>query len=257
MGAHGLNYGQPEAVGEYMASLPLGLLRQVKGAAQMTKEQGGGEGWQGVKDLVGGAAQSTQIPASFAVGEEGGAVGGAVDTAVGKVFGDVDKAKNLFDTVRAAAKAEPVPVSDEMYKAASRAMDLAGTGAKGLPRVISKFMNRVTDPDKGPVLWNEARDFYTNVSRLSANEYQSMNPQMSGAVANFAHAFRDSLQGVAEGVGAGDEFSQAMQLWGKAKSWQKFGANVWKGAKQALPFAGGTAVGVHVGRKLSSVLGGE
>jgi hypothetical protein len=79
-----------------------------------------------------------------------------------------------------------------------RAKELQDAGAKGLPRVIRKFVARVTDPDKAPIAWDEARDFYSNVSRLSANEYQSMNPQMAGQVAKFAGAFNDALRATAE-----------------------------------------------------------
>jgi len=138
-----------------------------------------------------------------------------------------------------------------------RAKELADTGAKGLPRVISKFVARVTDPEKAPIAWDEARDFYSNVSRLSANEYQSMNPQMAAQVGKFAGAFDDALRATAETAGKGDQYSQAMQLYHTSKVWQRFGSNLWEGFKRALPYAGAGAIGGAAGRRLSSLLEGQ
>lgn len=70
MGAHGVYNGNSEGVGDFMASLPLGLLRATKGVA----ETGQGQAWQGTKDIVGGAAQAATMPASLAVSPAGGEV---------------------------------------------------------------------------------------------------------------------------------------------------------------------------------------
>ena len=78
MGAQGVYKGNPEAVGDFMASLPLGLLRATKGAAEVTQS---GQQWQGAKDMAGGAMQASTIPGAFvapeaaeAAGEQGGKV---------------------------------------------------------------------------------------------------------------------------------------------------------------------------------------
>lgn len=169
----------------------------------------------------------------------------------------MDRAGKLFNEVAAASKGTPVPVTDAMSQAAGRAQELANTGAKGMPRVISKFIARVTDPEKLPVDWQEARDFYSNVSRLSSNEYQNMNPQMAAQIGKFARAFDDSLLSTAEQTGKGEQYSQAMQLYRTAKVWQKFGSNIWGGFKSALPYAGGTAVGAAAGKSLYDFLAGK
>jgi len=62
MGAHGVYNGNPEAVGDFMASLPLGLARATKGGAEITQP---GKTWEGTKDLVGGASQALTIPGAF------------------------------------------------------------------------------------------------------------------------------------------------------------------------------------------------
>jgi len=58
---------------------------------------------------------------------------------------------------------------------------LSDAGAKGTPRVASKLANRLNNVDE-ELYWDEARRFYSNISRLSANEYNSMAPQMQRAV---------------------------------------------------------------------------
>jgi len=250
MGAHGVYNGNPEALGDYMASLPLGILQATKGSA----EQYQGKLWQGGKNVLGGMAQAATIPAGLAAGPETEAAGEAASNVTSKVFGNVEKAGQLFNEVKGAAKGSPVEITDAMSQAAERAQELADAGAKGMPRVITKFVARVTDPEKAPIAWDEARDFYSNVSRLSANEYANMNPQMAAQVGKFAGAFDDSLRAAAAAAGKGEEYSQAMQLYRTSKVWQKFGSNLWQGFKSALPYAGAGAIGGAAGRRLSDLL---
>lgn len=250
LGAHGLYNGSPESVGDFMGSPLLGTLRAAKGGAEVTQE---GKTWQGTKDIVGGTLEAAQIPAAFMGGPELEAGGAAASKVAGKVFGDADRAGQLFQKVAAAAKDVDVPVTDEMYKAIEEAKQLSDAGAKGLPRVITKFFNRVSNVDD-PLSWDEARRFYSNVSRLSANEYQSMSPQMSRAVSKFGSAFADALEGVAKEAGVADDYAQAMQLYGKAKSWQKFGSNLWNTIKASAVPIGGSVIGGGVGAKIANAL---
>jgi len=251
LGAPGLYSGEPEAVGNYMGSPVLGTLRAAQGATQIPQ----GKVWEGTKNVVGGALEAGQIPMAFMGGPatEAGAEGAS--TVAGKVFGDAEKAGQLFEKVKGAVGGETVPVTDEMSQAAMRASELAERGAKGLPKVITRFIQRVTDPEKPAIGWNEFRDFMSNVSRLSANEYNSMNPQMAAQVSKLAGAMKDAAQGVAEAGGVGDEFSQAMQLYARSKAWQKFGAEVWAGFKRAiLPGAIGGGIGYQAGKRLSDLM---
>src|ERR1700678_262090 len=73
MGAHGVYNGNSDAVGDFMASLPLGLLKMGKGSSEVAPEViGGPQGktWQGLKDVVGGGFQAATIPAAFVAPEE-------------------------------------------------------------------------------------------------------------------------------------------------------------------------------------------
>jgi hypothetical protein len=75
LGAHGLHNGNSAAVGDFMGSLPLGLLKAGKGTAEVTPQVLGGEKGktiQGVKDLVGGGLQAMQIPSAVVAPEFSG-----------------------------------------------------------------------------------------------------------------------------------------------------------------------------------------
>lgn len=72
MGARGVYSGNSQAVGEFMASLPLGLLKATKGATQTAPQViGGPEGrtWEGLKNVGGGLLQASTIPAAFVAPE--------------------------------------------------------------------------------------------------------------------------------------------------------------------------------------------
>ena len=251
MGAHGVYNGNSEAVGDYMASLPLGVLRATKGGAEITQS---GKTWQGTKDVVGGGLEAAQIPASF-MGGEGAEAGATAATNVGsKVFGSAEHAGQLFDAVRVAAKDQPIELSDQVYDALQNIKQLSDAGAKGVPRVASKLANRLNNVDQ-EFYWDEARRFYTNISRLSANEYASMAPQTQRAVGQLGRALGDVLQTTAEGVGKGEEYSQAMQEYARAKSWQQFGADAWQFVKKAAPYAAGVGAGGRMA--ISSLLGDQ
>lgn len=112
-------------------------------------------------------------------------------------------------------------LTDEVYDALQNIKQLSDAGAKGTPRVASKLANPLNNVDE-ELYWDEARRFYSNISRLSANEYNSMNPQLQRAVGQLERVLNDVLNDTAAGVGKGDDYAQAMQFWGKAKSWQKF-----------------------------------
>jgi hypothetical protein len=254
MGAHGVYNGNSEAVGDYMASLPLGLLRTAKGEAEVTQS---GKTWQGTKDIVGGATQAAQIPAAFLGGPATEAGADAAATAGTKVFGSVEKAGQLFDEVSAAAKDQPIELSDEVYDALNKVKQLSDAGAKGTPRVASKLANRLNNQDE-ELYWDEARRFYSNISRLSANEYNSMAPQMQRAVGQLGRALGDVLSDSATAAGKGDEYNQAMQLYRTSKSWQQFGSDAWTFVKKAAPYAVGAGAGARLGMQgLASILEGQ
>lgn len=78
MGAHGVYNGNSQAVGDFMASLPLGLLRTAKGVAEGSTGQpfNSAKMWQAAKDVIGGISQAATIPA---LADTGGTIDAAAE----------------------------------------------------------------------------------------------------------------------------------------------------------------------------------
>jgi hypothetical protein len=66
MGAHGVYAGNSEAVGDFMASLPLGAIKALRGVGKL----GQGKVIAGGKDIASGVGQAGTIPAAFVAPEE-------------------------------------------------------------------------------------------------------------------------------------------------------------------------------------------
>ncbi len=97
LGAHGLNSGNSAAVGDFMGSLPLGLLKAAKGSTELNDVGGiiGGETgntWKGVKDLVSGGLQAAQMPSMLVAPEASEGVANRVGNAATAVMGSIPKA---------------------------------------------------------------------------------------------------------------------------------------------------------------------
>lgn len=241
MGAKGTNYGVPESVGDFAGSPVLGPLRAAQGATEIPQS---GKTWEGAKNLVGGALDAATIPLAFAGGPATEGAGNLMGRASLRAFGNVEHAGQLFDAVTSAAQDEPIKIGGDVYDALTNIKQLSDAGAKGTPRVASKLASRLdTDAE---LYWPEARRFFTNISRLSANEYNAMSPQMQRAVGQLGHALGSTLEATADSVGAGNEYRTAMAEYAKAKNWQQLGSDAWQFAKKSLPYAVGLGVGGRI-----------
>jgi hypothetical protein len=263
MGAHGVYNGAPERVGEYMASLPLGLLKTVKGGGELAQ----GKVLPGVKDVAGGALQAATMPSAFVGGPEAGLVGQgglatrAVSTAakgaraasdtVGEFIPSAERAGEAFSQIMSAAHDVPVNVT-KPGNTALRIQDLANSGGS-MPKVVRDFLKRVTDPDKGPLTYAEARDFYSNATRLSADEAQRLTGSMKLQVAKFTSDLDAAISGAADRVGKLDQYRKAMGEYHSAMRLQALGQGVKDAAvstaAKAAAGAGAGAVGGYLVKK--------
>jgi hypothetical protein len=75
-----------------MASLPLGLLKTVKGAAELPQS---GKRWRGTKDVAGGALQAATIPSAFVAPEGAEAASAGLDRAGEAVVSGAGKVANV------------------------------------------------------------------------------------------------------------------------------------------------------------------
>jgi len=124
------------------------------------------------------------------------------------------------------------------------ALDIQKEAASGgsQPKVIRDFVNRLTDPKKGPLTFEEARRFYTNASRLSADEQQRLTPNMKRLVSQFAADLDSSLTKTAEGRGKGPQYQGAMKDYRRAAQGQDVIDNLKEYGKKAA-IAGATGAG--------------
>lgn len=165
-----------------------------------------------------------------------------------------ERAGQAFQSVMSAAADNPVPITDELSGALSRYQDLVDAGgSRSLS--VSKLLNRITDPQQGPMTYEEGRDFYSNLSRLSANEMNRLSPVMQRQVTTIKGALNNAIQQTATSAGQGAQYAGAMSEYAKAmrlrdflQSAKEFGVDV---AKAGLP-AGLTGLAIKYGLNLST-----
>jgi len=154
-------------------------------------------------------------------------VPGAVSK-VAEVIPTAEKAGAKFAEVMGAAHSVPININLP-GDVALRYRDLKAAGG-GNVKVMEDFLKRVTDPDKGPLTYQEARDFYSNATRISADEAQKLTPVMRRQVSIFTKVLGDSIGSAADQVGKLEQYQNAMNEYHNAMRIRALG----EGAKKAL-----------------------
>lgn len=212
----------------------------------IAKMGGGFEAGQkiGSGDIAGGLGQAAGLiaPQVLALG---------VNAAVNAIPSKVRAASN-FEDVMVAAKDVPVDVSDP-GNTALRAMELGERGGS-TPRAVTQYVRRVTDPAKGPLTYEESRDWASNISRLSANDYNRMTPTVARQVAKMSADLNASNAQAALKVGKLAEYRAAMDEYRRASQLGDAIQDVVHGAKRQLPVAGAAGAGAWVTAKMLGLL---
>jgi hypothetical protein len=182
---------------------------------------------------------------------------GAAMSAASKAIPNSQRAATKFATVMGAAKTVPVDI-EAPGQVALRIQQLAERGGT-MPRMVRQFASRITDPNQGPLTYGEARDFASNISRLSADEYNRLTPVIQREVGNLRASLNDAVGQAADAAGQGDTYRSAMSEYARSKSLQDTLGSIKKGATKALPWglgigAGGTAT--YAAKKLIDLLMG-
>lgn len=162
------------------------------------------------------------------------------------------KAGAKFQQVMGAAKDVPLDISAP-GNVALRIQQLAERGGT-MPKVVRDFLKRVTDPSKPNLAYEEARDFYSNISRLSGNDYQRLTPVLVREIGNLRVALNSSLRTAAETVGKGGLYDDAMKGYRQAA---KVSDAVGDAAKQIKRWAIPTGIVTYGANKLSKLMGGD
>ena len=142
------------------------------------------------------------------------------------------KAGKLFDEVANAAKDVPVNLT-RTQPALERVAQLTDAGGPVLNAPNKLLLRSQT---VNPIPYQEARDFYTNISNLSASDKMALNGPMKRAVGDLTNSFKQDIGDAAASVGKGDQFNAAMQQYAQAMQLKE-------AAKTVGKYAAGAAVG--------------
>jgi len=177
-----------------------------------------------------GAGQGT----GFGTGAAIGAVGGALPEVTALVPTKA-KAGKVFQSVMEDAKDQPISLTNSMPYL-QRVQELGERGATQ-PRVTQQLFSRAGQ--ENPILYPEARDFASNLSRMSAADRMAINPTMAREVGNASKAFNQDVGAAASAVGRGEDYSRAMRDYARAAALREGTIKAAKAAaKYGLPAAG-------------------
>lgn len=142
-----------------------------------------------------------------------------------------------FEQVMGAAKDIPVDLS-KAGDAALRITQLAEHGGT-LPMAVRKFVAYATDPKKPAMTYKVARDFATNISRLSVDEMNRLTPVVKRQVAELAAELNKANAEAAKAAGKGAEYKAAMREYANAMRMKEAVEFSMKHAKKAALGAAG------------------
>lgn len=146
-----------------------------------------------------------------------------------------ERAGAAFQEVMGAARNIPIDVS-KPGNVALRIMQLSERGGS-MPKAVRDFLKRITDPEKGAMTYEEARDFASNISRLSADEFRRLTPVIGKEVHALRVTLNNAVEQAAMKAGKGAEYKRAMWEY-RANARLKEAAE--KAIKYGVPAGGAT-----------------
>lgn len=190
-----------------------------------------------VGDSAGVLGHAAAVPVAMAL--TAGLAKGAprVAARIGDAFPSIERARSNFQDVMGTAKGQPIPITDELSGALSRYQELVDRGGSR-SMAVSKLLNRITNPEAPAMTYAEGRDFASNISRLSADEFQRLTPQMKQQVGAVRVALNNAVGQAAEGAGKGAQYQSAMQEYAKASKVKGIAKDFTDAAVKKLPYIG-------------------
>lgn len=163
-----------------------------------------------------------------------------------------------FAEVAAAANKLPVDLS-EPGNVALRIADLAqrGGGTNFGPPPVRQFLQWATNPNKPPMNYEVAKDFASNISRLSSKDLASIPPVIQREIANLRVALNKAVGEAAAQAGKGQEYADAMTEYAKAMRLRENIDAAWDGAKRAAPYLTAGGATYWLGSKIASLFGSD
>jgi hypothetical protein len=214
-GYTGLQSGVSQGAADIAGSPELGAAHMISSAQQIPSHP-----VSGTLGVVSGALQAATLPSMFAVGPAAEAASAAVPSR--------SAAADVLNSVLQQSGHQPVNLNNAS-DALLRVQELAQRGTS-MPQAAGKLLRRTTEPNSPPLTLEEARDFYTNLSRLSSNESQRLSPTMQGAVRSLRGSFNQDIGDAAEASspGSGQDYMNAVREYARATQMGKTGVSAAK-----------------------------
>lgn len=241
LGAKGTNSGVSEETANRIASPVLGALHAAQGVAETPQHPVAGP-----LKAIGGVLDAASLPASFMAPEVGEATAqGATDAvdAAGNALRHFrpaavkEQAGQLFSAVAKNANDAPV----QLTRSGDQALELMKwQRTTQLGPTINKFLNRITAPNKGPLTYDEARQFYQVFGDMSVNEKLNLPGAVKFTLNRLRLGLKDDIGDTAAQAGKAAEYYKAMGDWSSAKRMEDVYSVIKKYAiRGALAAAGG------------------
>jgi len=175
-------------------------------------------------------------------------VAAAADAVASKVVPSVMKenAAGLLQSV--AHDANKIPV--QLTNAGDGALDLMKwQGKTQLGPTINKFLNRITNPKMGSLTYEEARDWYQLLGKMSADETMKMAPPVRRSLTRMVVGLKDDIGRAADQVGHAADYYKGLGDYAKASRLQEFydSAKDWAAHKLLPAGIYGTAAAGGIG----------
>lgn len=213
------------------------------------------------------AAKSTAQNPAYAIG---GVIGPAVVTA-GIAKGAPMLADVAVDAMPAAAKARAGGLLQSVAHDANKVpvqLDNAGDSAlklmdwqkvTQLGPTVNKFLNRITNPKLGPLTYEEGRQFYQILGKMSVDETMKMAPPIRRELTGLVVGLKQDLGDAAAQVGKAADYYQGLGDYATAAKHQEwidqaksFLANeTAKGIFKGIGAGAGGALGYGIYRELN------
>ena len=118
-----------------------------------------------------------------------------------------------------ASDANQVPV--ELENSSDAALKLIDwQGKTQLGPTINKFLNRITSPKLGPLTYEEGRDYYQLLGRLSSDETSKLAPTIQRNLAEMVSGLKTDLGNAADQVGRAADYYKGMGDYASASKYQ-------------------------------------
>lgn len=218
-GYTGINSGVSKETANFMGSPGLGIIHAGEAAQTIPQHP-----IKGALGTVGGLAEALTIPSMVIGGPAAKAGIEAVPSTAyaGKVLNQVAERMNNAGAV--------VPLNESLNPLSNiGTLNRTGTEFSKAPRqLLARALGGQT-----ALPYDEARNFYSNISQLSADEAMKMKPIASKAIGELRDGLHSDIGAAADTIGEGEAYRNAIKEYAQASTLKEKAALVAKWAGRA------------------------